>query len=80
MSAHVLGTSALRRADVGKWSVETLPNEVLGISLDGFRFRERGGQIKRPGVWHVAVQVSTFSGGYELCFDPDLDTCFIKKG
>lgn len=75
---HVLGTRTLRQVDVGRWMVDTLPRETLGISLDTFRFRTQSGGVKRAGIWHVEVETKAFSGAYELCFDPDLDRCFLK--
>ena len=76
---HALGKSEFKQVDTGKWMVETLPNEGLGISLYSFRFRDHNGQTKPPGIWHVEVNVGALSGEYRLCFDPDLGSCFIKK-
>jgi hypothetical protein len=77
---HVLGTDKLKQVDTGTWMVETLRGETVGISLDNFRFRDQHKQMKPPGVWHFEVQTEAFSGQYKLCFDPDLNSCFVKPG
>jgi len=69
----------MRQVDEGKWMVETIGKEALGITLEGFRFRLHEGGIGPPGIWHVSVQADVGSGRYRLCFDPDLGSCFVKK-
>jgi len=76
---HAVGSGASQQVDKGQWTVETLPGEQLGVSFNAFRFREHGGGVGVPGIWHVPVAVNGFSDEYKLCFDPDLDSCFVKK-
>jgi hypothetical protein len=77
--SHKIGTGPERRTDDGKWIFETLQGEVLGISFKDFRFRARGGGIKMAGIWHVEAQSEMFVKKTKLCFDPDLDSCFLQE-
>jgi hypothetical protein len=76
---HAVGSRVSGQVNRGKWIVETLPGEQLGLSFDAFRFRKHEGGIGAPGIWHVTVQADAFSNEYRLCFDPDLGNCFVKK-
>lgn len=63
----------------GIWAVDSAAPGKLGISLDRFQFRDHFGGLKRGGVWLVEVEVGLFSRRPELCFDPDLNSCFVKE-
>ena len=78
--SHMIASGTEGTLNAGKWEVETLPGEQLGVSFADFRFRTRGGAIKPAGVWHVRVQVRWQSSAYELCFDPDSNDCFVHVG
>ena len=62
----------------GNWSIEILNNESLGITFEDFSFRQGAYELKPAGYWHVEVEKTVF-GLIQLCFDPDMDKCFIKR-
>lgn len=76
---HVLSMDDGSVVSSGKWVVETLSGEDVGITFDDFQFRVDAKSLKPAGVWHVRPRKSPLSGDVKLCFDPDLGTCFVKK-
>lgn len=76
---HLLSTDNGPVTNSGKWTVETLSGEHMGITFDDFRFRKDAKSLKATGIWHVRPRKSPLVGDVKLCFDPDLGTCFVKK-
>ena len=68
-------------SEQGTWTYDV---EEKGIGFAEFRFgipeysfnRDLGFAVPERGLWFV-VPEKTFTGVKKLCFDPDLDRCFL---
>jgi hypothetical protein len=76
---HKFDSVANKPANLGRWKIETRSEEELGVTFEGFQFRSDLNSLKPPGIWHVKVERSLFSGSLKLCFDPDLGSCFVMS-
>lgn len=75
---HEFNFNGKNQRNIGKWSLTTNDSKIRMIIFDDFIFREHKGGIKPPGVWLVESE-KTIGNTVELCFDDDLDLCFISK-
>jgi hypothetical protein len=62
--------------DSGTWELESLP-ALTGFIFSKFRFGISG-HSAQLGYWFVVPEKSYF-GQKRLCFDPDLNRCFVRS-
>jgi hypothetical protein len=76
---HKVGLETGAMVLTGTWKTDTLSGEKLGLSFEAFQFRRNSQTLKPSGVWHVEVERVGAAGDLALCFDPDLEKCFVRQ-